>query len=46
MAARSQSKADAAIADLEGELGKKAHFLQLDLADLASVRKAAETFKR
>ncbi|KLO08994.1 NAD-binding protein [Schizopora paradoxa] len=45
MAARSKSKADAAIADLESQLGKKAHFIELDLADLASVRKAAQTFK-
>jgi len=36
----------AAIADLEGETGKKAIFLELDLADLASVKRSAETFQR
>ncbi|KAF8167072.1 NAD-binding protein [Mycena galopus ATCC 62051] len=44
LAARSQEKAAAAIQTLEGETKKKAIFLQLDLADLVSVRKAAETF--
>jgi len=45
MASRSRSKAEAAIADLERETGKKAIFLEIDLADLASVKKAAETFQ-
>jgi len=45
MASRSQAKAEAAIADLEGETGKKAIFLELDLADLASVKRSAETFQ-
>ncbi len=46
MASRSQAKAEAAIADLERETGKKAIFLELDLADLASVKRSAETFQR
>lgn len=46
MASRSRSKAEAAIADLEKETGKKAIFLEIDLADLASVKRAAETFQR
>ncbi|TFY53064.1 hypothetical protein EVG20_g10283 [Dentipellis fragilis] len=45
MAARSQSKADAAIAELKKDTGKEdIFFLQLDLADLKSVRDAANTF--
>ncbi|KAJ7679478.1 NAD-P-binding protein [Mycena polygramma] len=44
LAARSPEKAAAAIKRLEGETKKTATFLQLDLADLPSVRKAAETF--
>ncbi|KAJ7679461.1 hypothetical protein DFH06DRAFT_1316364 [Mycena polygramma] len=44
LAARSPEKAAAAIKRLEGETKKTAMFLQLDLADLPSVRKAAETF--
>ncbi|KAJ6476546.1 NAD-P-binding protein, partial [Mycena vitilis] len=44
LAARSPDKAAAAIKRLEGETKKTAIFLQLDLADLLSVRKAAETF--
>ncbi|KAF8191666.1 hypothetical protein K438DRAFT_1721189 [Mycena galopus ATCC 62051] len=44
LAARSSSKGKAAIAELETETGKRAEFLELDLADLRSVRKAAETF--
>ncbi|KAJ6611336.1 NAD-P-binding protein [Mycena sp. CBHHK59/15] len=43
-AARSPGKAAAAIKRLEEETKKSATFLQLDLADLPSVRKAAETF--
>lgn len=46
MASRSQAKAEEAIADLERETGKKAIFLQLDLADLAAIKRAAETFQR
>ncbi|KAJ7219886.1 NAD-P-binding protein [Mycena haematopus] len=44
LAARSQEKAAAAIKALEKETKKKAIFLELDLSDLVSVRKAAETF--
>ncbi|KAJ7096996.1 hypothetical protein C8R43DRAFT_262420 [Mycena crocata] len=44
LAARSSEKAAAAIKSLEGETGRSALFLQLDLADLHAVRKAAETF--
>ncbi|KAJ7051079.1 hypothetical protein C8F01DRAFT_1067277 [Mycena amicta] len=45
LAARSPQKASAAIARLERETkGKTAVFLELDLADLKSVRKAAERF--
>ncbi|KAJ7165742.1 NAD-P-binding protein [Mycena filopes] len=44
LAARSPEKAAAAIKSLEEETKKTAVFLQLDLADLSSVRKAAETF--
>ncbi|KAJ7189994.1 NAD-P-binding protein [Mycena pura] len=44
LAARSPEKGAAAIKTLEEETQKKAIFLQLDLADLKSVRAAAETF--
>ncbi|KAJ6452659.1 hypothetical protein C8R45DRAFT_1065259 [Mycena sanguinolenta] len=44
LAARSPEKAAAAIKDLEEETKKSAIFLHLDLADLPTVRKAAETF--
>ncbi|KAJ7455112.1 NAD-P-binding protein [Mycena latifolia] len=44
LAARSPEKAADAIKRLEEETNKTAIFLQLDLADLPSVRKAAETF--
>ena len=44
LAARSRSKAEAAIKDLKDETGKDAIFLELDLSSLASVRKAAEEF--
>ena len=46
LAARSRSKADAAIKDLKEATGKDAIFLELDLANLASVKKAAEEFLR
>jgi NAD(P)-dependent dehydrogenase (short-subunit alcohol dehydrogenase family) len=38
---RNKEKTEAAIAALKQETGREAHFLQLDLADLASVRRAA-----
>jgi len=44
LAARTATKANAAIADLKNETGKEAIFLQLDLADLTAVRKSAEEF--
>ncbi|KAJ6559082.1 hypothetical protein DFH09DRAFT_1247891 [Mycena vulgaris] len=44
IAARSAEKAKAAIADLKSETGKEAEFLHLDLADLHSVKRAAQEF--
>ncbi|KII88023.1 hypothetical protein PLICRDRAFT_657719 [Plicaturopsis crispa FD-325 SS-3] len=45
IAARSQAKVEAAILELKAATGKDAvHFLQLDLADLKSVKAAAEEF--
>ncbi|KAJ6476527.1 NAD(P)-binding protein [Mycena vitilis] len=44
LAARSPTKGKEAIAELETETKKQAKFLELDLADLRSIRKAAETF--
>ncbi|KAI0792827.1 NAD(P)-binding protein [Abortiporus biennis] len=44
MGARNQAKAEAAIADLKNETGKEAIWLELDLGNLAKVKKAAETF--
>lgn len=44
MASRNAKKAAEAIAQLKKETGKEAIFLQLDLADLRSVRKSAEEF--
>ncbi|KAJ7891375.1 NAD(P)-binding protein [Mycena olivaceomarginata] len=44
LAARSPSKGNEAIAQLETETGKRAEFIELDLADLKSVRKAADAF--
>ncbi len=46
LSARSQSKAEQAIHDLQQETGKTAIVLQMDLADFDSVKKAAEDFKR
>ncbi|EIN08964.1 NAD(P)-binding protein [Punctularia strigosozonata HHB-11173 SS5] len=45
LAARSKSKAEEAINDLEKDTGKRAIFLELDLANLASVKAAAEQYK-
>ncbi|KZT27906.1 NAD(P)-binding protein [Neolentinus lepideus HHB14362 ss-1] len=45
IAARSQDKSEQAIKDLEKETGKTAVFLKLDLADLPSIKTAAEEFK-
>ena len=44
LAARSPDKASQAIEELKAATGKQAIFLQLDLSDLHSVRKAAEEF--
>ncbi|KAG8929605.1 hypothetical protein FRC01_004065 [Tulasnella sp. 417] len=44
MAARSQAKAEAAIAELKTVTGKDALFLQLDLANLESITKSANEF--
>ncbi len=44
LAARSKEKADTAITSLKAETGREAVFLQLDLADLSSVQRAAEEF--
>lgn len=46
MASRSQEKAEAAIKELKDQTGKEAIFLELDLSNLAFVRKAAEEFLR
>lgn len=46
IATRSKDRADRAIAELREETGNEALFLQLDLADLSSVRKAVEEFKQ
>lgn len=42
MASRSKAKAEAAIAELKEATGKEAIFLEIDLSDLPSVRRAAE----
>lgn len=44
LAARSQGKAQEAIAELEQETGQRAIFVQLDLSDLDSVSRAAAAF--
>ncbi|KAJ3554361.1 hypothetical protein NM688_g3147 [Phlebia brevispora] len=44
LAARSKERAEAAIADLKTATGKEAIWLELDLANLASVRHAAKEF--
>lgn len=46
IASRNKSKAEAAIEELKTETGREAIFLQLDLADLAAIRRAAEEFLR
>ncbi|TFY63597.1 hypothetical protein EVJ58_g3156 [Rhodofomes roseus] len=46
IAARDPTKAMTAISELKEKTGKEALFLQLDLANLASVRQAAQTFLR
>ncbi|KAI8986260.1 NAD(P)-binding protein [Trametes punicea] len=44
MASRSREKAEAAIASLKKDTGREAIFLELDLASMASVRRAAKEF--
>lgn len=44
IATRNKAKSEAAIAELKTATGKEAFFLELDLASLASVRKAAADF--
>ncbi|KAI0719007.1 NAD(P)-binding protein [Fomitopsis betulina] len=44
MAARDEKKARAAIKELKSKIGKEAIFLELNLANLASVKKSAEEF--
>ncbi|KAJ7069772.1 hypothetical protein C8F01DRAFT_976369 [Mycena amicta] len=46
IAARSEEKSTKAIESLKEQTGKEAHFLRLDLADLASVKHAAEEFNQ
>jgi len=46
LAGRTQDKYKATIRRLEDETGHEGHFLALDLADLHSVKRAAEEFKR
>ena len=46
MASRNKAKADEAIAELKNETGNEALFLELDLADLNSVKRAVEEFRR
>ncbi|KAJ7147050.1 hypothetical protein C8R43DRAFT_538612 [Mycena crocata] len=44
IAARSEEKAKKAIKELQSQTGKEAEFLRLDLADLKSIKRAAEEF--
>ena len=44
MAGRGREKAEAAIAELKALTGMEAIYLEIDLSNLASVRKAAEEF--
>ena len=46
LAARSQEKAEQAIKELKEQTGKEGIFLKLDLADLKSIKSAAEEFQR
>ncbi|PPQ73482.1 hypothetical protein CVT26_010184 [Gymnopilus dilepis] len=45
LAARSQEKAEQAIKELKEQTGKEGIFLKLDLADLKSIKSAAEEFQ-
>ncbi|KAL1754589.1 hypothetical protein FB107DRAFT_215342 [Schizophyllum commune] len=44
MFCRSQARAEAAIADLKAQTGREARFVECDLGDLRSVKRAAEDF--
>ncbi|KAJ7695648.1 NAD-P-binding protein [Mycena rosella] len=44
IAGRSEEKVKAAIKELQTQTGKEAEFLQLDLADLPSIKRAAQEF--
>lgn len=44
MASRNKDRAESAIRELQIDTGKEAIFLELDLSNLASVRKSAEEF--
>lgn len=46
MAARNEQKARAAIEELKQKTGKEAIFLELNLANLASVKRCTEEFLR
>jgi retinol dehydrogenase 12 len=46
VAARNPEKAEAAIKSLRNATGQEAIFLNLDLADLKSIKAAADEFKR
>jgi retinol dehydrogenase 12 len=46
IAARDKVRAEKAVEELRAETGKTALFLQLDLADIRSVKAAAEEFQR
>lgn len=46
LAARSEARAKAAIAELLGETGKEAIWLELDLSSFNSIEKAATEFQR
>jgi retinol dehydrogenase 12 len=46
LACRNREKAQKAIEDLQASTGKEGHFLELDLADLNSVKACAKTFLR
>ena len=46
LAARSEARAKAAIAELLGETGKEAIWLELDLSSFQSIEKAAAEFHR
>jgi hypothetical protein len=44
VACRDKAKGEAAIRDLKASTGKEAHFLQLNLANLKSIKASGEEF--